>query len=77
MVRRAVAQTIKVVNAIIREQGESPVSIHLELAREMNKNFQQRSELDKAMRDNSAENERLMKELNELFRDAPLPGRIL
>ncbi len=36
----------------------------------MNKNFQQRSELDKAMRDNSAENERLMKELNELF-----PGR--
>lgn len=55
---------------ISREQGESPVSIHLELAREMNKNFQQRSELDKAMRDNSAENERLMKELNELF-----PGR--
>jgi len=43
----------------------------------MNKNFQQRSELDKAMRDNSAENERLMKELNELFRDAPLPGRTL
>ena len=72
VVRRAVAQTIKVVNAIIREQGESPVSIHLELAREMNKNFQQRSELDKAMRDNSAENERLMKELNELF-----PGRIV
>lgn len=70
VVRRAVAQTIKVVNAIIREQGESPVSIYLELAREMNKNFQQRSELDKAMRDNSAENERLMKELNELF-----PGR--
>lgn len=70
VVRRAVAQTIKVVNAIIRKQGESPVSIHLELAREMNKNFQQRSELDKAMRDNSAENERLMKELNELF-----PGR--
>ena len=67
VVRRAVAQTIKVVNAIIREQGESPVSIHLELAREMNKNFQQRSELDKAMRDNSAENERLMKELNETF----------
>lgn len=70
VVRRAVAQTIKVVNAIIREQGESPASIHLELAREMNKNFQQRSELDKAMRDNSAENKRLMKELNELF-----PGR--
>lgn len=70
VVRRAVAQTIKVVNAIIREQGESPVSIHLELAREMSKNFQQRNDLDKAMKDNNAENERLMKDLHELF-----PGR--
>lgn len=72
VVRRAVAQTIKVVNAIIREQGESPVSIHLELAREMSKNFQQRGELEKAMKDNGAENERLMKELHELF-----PGRTI
>lgn len=70
VVRRAVAQTIKVVNAIIREQGESPVNIHLELAREMSKNFQQRNDLDKAMKDNNAENERLMKDLHELF-----PGR--
>ena len=59
--RRAVAQTIKVVNAIIREQGRKPVNIHLELAREMSKNFQQRNDLDKAMKDNNAENERLMK----------------
>ena len=70
VVRRAVAQTIKAVNAIIREQGESPVNIHLELAREMSKNFQQRNDLDKAMKDNNAENERLMKDLHELF-----PGR--
>lgn len=70
VVRRAVAQTIKVVNAIIREQGEGPVNIHLELAREMSKNFQQRNDLDKAMKDNNAENERLMKDLHELF-----PGR--
>ena len=55
VVRRAVAQTIKVVNAIIREQGESPVNIHLKLAREMSKNFQQRNDLDKAMKDNNAE----------------------
>lgn len=70
VVRRAIAQTIKVVNAIIRDQGESPVSIHLEMAREMSKSFQQRNELDKAMQDNSAENERLMNALHELF-----PGR--
>lgn len=77
VVRRAVAQTIKVVNAIIREQGESPVSIHLELAREMNKNFQQRSELDKAMRDNSAENEKLMQELHAKFSGRKISGQDL
>ena len=36
----------------------------------MSKNFQQRNDLDKAMKDNNAENERLMKDLHELF-----PGR--
>lgn len=70
VVRRAVAQTIKVVNAIIRKQGKSPVFVHLELAREMSKNFQERAELDKAMQDNNAENEHRKKELEELF-----PGR--
>ncbi len=76
-VRRAVAQTIKVVNAIIREQGESPVNIHLELAREMSKNFQQRNDLDKAMKDNNAENERLMKKLHELFPGKNITGQNL
>ena len=77
VVRRAVAQTIKVVNAIIREQGESPVNIHLELAREMSKNFQQRNDLDKAMKDNNAENERLMKDLHELFPVKNITGQDL
>ena len=70
VVRRAVAQTIKVVNAIIREQGESPVSIHLELAREMSKSFQERADLENAMKENNADNERLMRDLHERF-----PGR--
>ena len=77
VVRRAVAQTIKIVNAIIREQGESPVSIHLELAREMSRNFQQRSEMDKSMKDNNAENERLMKDLHELFPGKNITGQDL
>ncbi len=64
------AQTIKVVNAIIREQGESPVSIHLELAREMSKSFQERADLENAMKENNADNERLMRDLHERF-----PGR--
>ena len=72
------AQTIKVVNAIIREQGESPVSIHLELAREMSKSFQERADLENAMKENNADNERLMRDLHELFPPgATFPGRIL
>ena len=35
VVRRAVSQTIKVVNAIIRDMGTSPVYINIELAREL------------------------------------------
>ena len=77
VVRRAVAQTIKVVNAIIREQGESPVNIHLELAREMSKNYKQRNELADAMEENQAENARLMEELHDLFRGRTITGQTL
>ena len=67
VVRRAVAQTIKVVNAIVREMGCSPDWVRIELARELSKNFSERMEQDKAMRENSAENERLMNELRETY----------
>lgn len=77
VVRRAVAQTIKVVNAIIREQGESPVNIHLELAREMSKNYKQRNELADAMEKNQAENARLMEKLHDLFRGRTITGQTL
>lgn len=43
----------------------------------MNKNFQQRSELDKAMRDNSAENEKLMQELHAKFSGRKISGQDL
>lgn len=48
VVRRAVAQTLKVLNAIIGRYG-SPVAINIELAREMSKS---RAERDKATREN-------------------------
>ena len=67
VVRRAVAQTIKVMNAIIREMGESPVFVHIELARELSKTFDERMQAEKSMKDNAAENERLMKEIRETF----------
>lgn len=67
VVRRAVAQTIKVVNAIIREMEKSPVWLHIELARELHKSFEERRAIDKNMQKNAADNERLMKEIRETY----------
>jgi CRISPR-associated endonuclease Csn1 len=67
VVRRSVAQTIKVVNAIIREQGHSPVYLNIELARELRKSFEERAEMDRSMQKNAAYNEQLMKEIRETF----------
>lgn len=67
VVRRAVAQTIKVVNAIIRERGNSPVWLHIELARELHKSFDERAAMDKSMQQNAKNNELLMKEIRETY----------
>ena len=63
VVRRAVAQTVKVLNAIIRERGCSPSFINLELAREMAQDFTERNQAKKSMDDNRARNERLMERI--------------
>lgn len=63
VVRRAVAQTVKVLNAIIRERGCSPTFINLELAREMAQDFTERNQAKKSMDDNRARNERLMERI--------------
>ena len=71
--KRAVSQTVKVVNAIIREYGP-PDCIHIELAREMAKNFEERKKLQEKNQDNQARNERMMSEIRE-YESAPIkPG---
>lgn len=45
VVKRSVSQTIKVINAIIQKYG-SPQAVNIELAREMSKNFQDRTNLE-------------------------------
>lgn len=75
VVRRAVSQTIKVVNAIIREQGESPVYLNLELAREMSKSFQDRQEIKKSADENNARNEKIKKEIIDNFGKANPSGQ--
>ena len=67
VVRRAVSQTIKLVNAIIREMGQPPVWIHIELARELSRTFEERRKDQKSMEDNAKQNERLMQELRDTF----------
>lgn len=67
VVRRAVSQTIKVINAIIRRQQESPVFINIELARELSKTFEERRTAESRMKDNMALNERVKEEIVRNF----------
>ena len=67
VVRRAISQTVKVINAIIRKQGESPVFINVEVARELAKNFTERKKAEKDMLSNQAQNQRLMDRLRDEF----------
>lgn len=67
VVRRAIAQTIKVINAIIREQKCSPSFIKIELAREMAKDFEERKKLEKSMKENQVKNDKLMEKLRQEF----------
>lgn len=67
VVRRAVAQTIKVVNALIREQGESPTFVNIELAREMSKDFAERNDIRRENEKNAKANEAAMEELRRTF----------
>lgn len=70
VVCRAITQTVKVINAVIREYG-SPIAVHVELAREMSKNFEERKSLEKNMKDNAATNERVKQQLQEYGRINP------
>lgn len=67
VVRRAVSQTIKVINAIIREFDESPVFVNIELARELSKNYKDRKDIEKSQKNNRASNERIMERLRNEF----------
>lgn len=77
VVRRAISQTIKVINAIIRSQGCSPLFINVELAREMAKNFDDRKKMERDMLANQAANERIMERLRTEFGIASPSGQDL
>lgn len=64
VVRRAVSQTIKVINAIIIEYG-SPQAVNIELSRQMAKNKNERDKIDNDMKKRSAENAKILNEIME------------
>lgn len=65
VVKRSVAQTVKVINAIIQKYG-SPQAINIELAREMSKDFLERQNIEKRQKERFSENEKVKKEIQEL-----------
>jgi CRISPR-associated endonuclease Csn1 len=70
VVKRSLHQTRKVVNALVRKFG-SPWSIHIELAREMGKSFDDRDKIQKKQNENNAEKERMRKEFIENYTRDP------
>ena len=70
VVRRAVSQTIKVLNAIILEYG-SPQAVNIELSREMAKNKIERDKIDNDMKKRKKENEKILDEIREF---KPIPS---
>lgn len=70
VVKRSLHQTRKVVNALVRKYG-SPWSIHIELAREMGKSFDDRKKIKKMQDENSAEKERIKMDFIENYTREP------
>ena len=66
IVKRAISQTIKVINAIIHKYG-SPMRIGVESAGELAKNFKDRQRIKKEQDDNAAVNEKIVTRLKEEF----------
>ena len=67
VVIRAISQTRKVLNAIIREYGQSPAFIGIELARELSKNKMERDMLTKKMKENENRNEHIKDTIRSVY----------
>jgi len=74
---RTVTQTRKIINAIIEKYG-SPYEIHIEVARDLTKNRDERNKIQKKQEENRAENEKTKEYIRETFKiENPKPVDIL
>lgn len=76
VVKRAIAQTIKVVRAIERKYGE-PYYIRVETARELAKNYKDRKSLEQEQKENQAKNAALLEKIEEQGVTAPTGMQII
>ena len=66
VVLRALSQTRKVINAVVRRYG-SPARIHIETAREVSKSFKDRKEIEKRQEENRKDREKAAAKFREYF----------
>ena len=66
VVRRAISQSLKVLNAIILKYG-SPQAIHVELAREMAKTFDERHKITSSNKKRQDENGKFLEEISKFI----------
>lgn len=70
VVKRAVSQTFKVINAIIRQYGQ-PLAINVELARELSKTHDERKKIDKSNLERKADNDKIYNFIKSQFNIVP------
>lgn len=75
VVKRSVAQTVKVLNAIIRKRGKSPMFVNVELAREMSKSHKERQEFSNMIESNRKRNDGHRAELEARFKGSRISGQ--
>ncbi len=70
VVYRALNQARKLVNAIVREHG-SPMAVHIELARDLSKSFDERRKIEKDQKEFQETKQQVVDEFVELFGTEP------
>lgn len=64
VVKRAISQTIKVINAVVRKYG-LPYQIKIECARELAKSFKERNDIIKSQQENQENNQKIVDLIKE------------
>lgn len=64
---------MKVLKAIKQKYGCPPVEIHIEMARELAKSFDERQKMTKSIEENQSHNERIKERLQKEF-NVPYPS---